>query len=400
MTSASMPNRTSEALIEVHELQQPNEHTECDRGDQQPDVPNAATSITPLEITGLVKLKLCSASFCFLNAGINDGSLGALIPYVLRTYNHSTGWMAIPYAVAFFGWLIAAIFGGYARPTLGTGGVIIVGAALQFLAQVLRFWVPPFGLFSATFFIVALGQAFQDTQANTFVSTIKSAHRWLGMIHASYALGCLVGPLIATAIASNFKDHWASFYYVPMGLGFINLLLCTYAFRDETATYQRMRSGSASISVSVPRSSTTALYELKSTARQKPIWLLSAFLALYLGAAITAGGWVVEYLHVARGGPLSRVGYISSAFYGGLALGRLVLAEPTFRFGEKRMLLAYTLVSLVLQIVFWRVPNIVVDAVMVSLMGFFLGPAFATAVSVGSKVMPVELRAPGLGKCF
>jgi fucose permease len=86
----------------------------------------------------------------------------------------------------------------------------------------------------------------------------------------------------------------------------------------------------------------------------------------------------VEYLHVARGGDLSKVGYLSSAFYGGIALGRFVLAEPTFRFGEKRMLLLYTILTLAVQIVFWRVPNMVVDAVMISFIGFLLGPCMVT----------------------
>jgi fucose permease len=120
--------------------------------------------------------------------------------------------MAIPYGVAFSGWLAAAIFGGYIRFSLGSGGYLITGAALQFLAQVFRFWKPPFGLFAASFFLVALGQAFQDTQANSFVATVKGAHRWLGVIHGCYAVGGLVGPLIAAAIASTFAGQWAAFY--------------------------------------------------------------------------------------------------------------------------------------------------------------------------------------------
>jgi fucose permease len=138
--------------------------------------------------------------------------------------------------------------------------------------------------------------------------------------------------------------------------------------------------------------------ELLATVKQKAVWLLSFFYFLYIGTAITLGGWVVEYLHVVRNGSLSRVGYISAAFAGGTALGRFLLAEPTFRFGEKRMLLLYGILSLALQIIFWRVPNIPVDSVMVSLIGFLLGPSFATGISVASKLIPTELRPSGLGE--
>lgn len=393
-------------------LPQPNEeiqlqaiHSQPEHGrvEQQTEAPNTVAAITPLELTGPVKLKVFSAAFCFFNAGINDGSLGALIPYILRSYDHNTSWMAIPYGVAFFGWLLAAIFGGYLRVTLGTGGLIIVGAALQMLAQVLRFWIPPWGVFSVTWFIVALGQALQDSQANTYVSTLKNAHRWLGLIHGSYATGGLVGPLIAAAIASNFRGKWALFYCVPMGIGIINLVVSGYAFRDDTELYQRYKRGhlhgqhAEQRADATTRRSTFARAELAATLKLKSVWILSLFYFVYLGAVLTAGGWVVEFLHVARGGSLSRVGYISAAFMGGTALGRFLLAEPTFRFGEKRMLLLYALISLGLQVVFWRVPNIVVDAVTVSFIGFLLGPAFATGVSVGSKLIPQELQASGLG---
>lgn len=62
----------------------------------------------------------------------------------------------------------------------------------------------------------------------------------------------------------------------------------------------------------------------------------------------------------------------------GLLLGRLLLAEPTHRFGEKPMLLLYFVISIGLQLVFWLVPNIIAGATALSIMGFFQGPFFAT----------------------
>ncbi|KAI7082676.1 MFS general substrate transporter [Hortaea werneckii] len=344
-----------------------------------------ATSLPQAELTRARAFKLSSAAFCFFNAGVNDGALGALIPYILDEYLISTAWMAIPYGVGFVGWLAIAVFGGYIRMKTGTGGVLLIGAFLQFAAQLLRFWVPPFGLFSATFFLVALGQALQDSQANTFVAGLKNAHRYLGLIHGCYAIGGLVGPLMAAAIASNLDGQWAAFYYVPLGIGAVNLALCFYAFRDEA---------------SEQRHSTTALVELRATLKLRPVWLLSVFFFLYLGAAITIGGWVVEFLVEVRDGNLSNIAYIASAFYGGLAAGRFLLAEPTFRLGEWRTFLAYVVVALALEIVFWQVANVAVDAVMVSFIGFLLGPAFATGVSVGSQLIPSELQASGLAMIF
>ncbi|KAI7371180.1 MFS general substrate transporter [Hortaea werneckii] len=369
-------------LEAVERNNQPNESS-----NETPPAPTAtiATSLPQAELTRARTFKLSSAAFCFFNAGVNDGALGALIPYILDEYLISAAWMAIPYGVGFVGWLAIAVFGGYIRMKTGTGGVLLLGAFLQFAAQLLRFWVPPFGLFSMTFFLVALGQALQDSQANTFVAGLKNAHRYLGLIHGCYAIGGLVGPLMAAAIASNLDGQWAAFYYVPLGIGAVNLALCFYAFRDEA---------------SEQRHSTTALVELRATLKLRPVWLLSVFFFLYLGAAITIGGWVVEFLVEVRDGNLSNIAYIASAFYGGLAAGRFLLAEPTFRLGEWRTFMAYVVVALALEIVFWQVANVAVDAVMVSFIGFLLGPAFATGVSVGSQLIPSELQASGLAMIF
>jgi len=77
-------------------------------------------------------------------------------------------------------------------------------------------------------------------------------------------------------------------------------------------------------------------------------------------------------------GNLNRMGYVSSGYYGGIFLGRLILAEPTHRFGEHRMILLYAFLCFAMQLTFWLVPNIISSAVSFSLMGFFLGPSFAS----------------------
>lgn len=92
-------------------------------------------------LTPFLKLKLTSAAFAFFTAGVNDGSLGALVPYILRTYNIATGSIAILFASAFAGWAVAALVAGLSRAKFGTGGVLMLGALMQLLSHVLRVWV-------------------------------------------------------------------------------------------------------------------------------------------------------------------------------------------------------------------------------------------------------------------
>ena len=65
---------------------------------QQETVAAAAGSMIINAKTGLTKknlLKVIAASVSFFFAGNNDGSLGALTPYILRTYNVGTEYVAL-----------------------------------------------------------------------------------------------------------------------------------------------------------------------------------------------------------------------------------------------------------------------------------------------------------------
>jgi len=118
---------------------------------------------------------------------------------------------------------------------------------------------------------------------------------------------------------------------------------------------------------------------------------------LYVGAEVTAGGWVVEFLVSVRKGVPSKVGYVASGFWGGLTVGRLVLADVTFKLGEQRMIFVYLGLALSMQLMFWFIPNIIANAVVVSLLGFFIAPFFPVGISVLTKLLPRELHVAAIG---
>ena len=172
--------------------------------------------------------------------------------------------------------------------------MLTIGACLQVLAHILRAWQPPFGLFAASFFFAHLGQAYQDAHANTYVSSVKAAHRWLGFIHAMYMAGCLVGPFAATGIASAYDpSQWNLFYTLPLGLGVINVCMTAYAFRSNF----RFKTRRATAEEAPQSRNKGALKEMKETVRVPSVWLLSMFFFFYLGVAITASGERVFILH-------------------------------------------------------------------------------------------------------
>ncbi|KAL5332582.1 major facilitator superfamily domain-containing protein [Aspergillus crustosus] len=349
----------------------------------------------------LLLLKLISAGFSFFVAGVNDGSLGALIPYIRQEYDIDTNMVSIVYATTFCGWLFAALTNSYLTQYLNLGTLLLLGAGFQVLAHALRTWASPFPLFAVTFFLAALGQAYQDTHANNFVATVKGAHRWLGFIHAMYMAGCLVAPFVATAVASGGSSPWQLFYVTPLGMGVLNFVMATGAFWELVGFKRRTEGGDEGEVAATPASrQREARVEMQKTLSTPGVWLVSLYFFFFLGAAITAGGWIVEYLVDVRNGDLDKMGYVPAGFYGGSFLGRLILAEPTYRFGERRMVFLYAVLCLGLELVFWLVPDIITEAVAISLLGFFSGPFFATGISVASKLFAEEIRSSALAVIF
>lgn len=360
----------------------------------------ASTENTSLTKSNLLRVIAASLSFFF--AGNNDGSLGALTPYILRTYNVGTEYVALIYGATFFGWLFAAATNSHLIRYLGLGAILTLGAVIQIGAHALRCWTPPFGLYVVTFFLQAMGMAYNESHANTYVASLHRAHRLLGFIHAMYALGTLVSPFVATAIASSAGHRWPLFYIYLVGIGAINALAVAIMFRDTLQIHPRATATADAQGVSSEHTSRSkrANHDILTTLKSPPVYLLSLFYFFMLGTGITASGWVVEFLIQARNGRLPDVGYVPAALAGGIFLGRVLLAEPTYRFGERRMTMLYCVLILALQLVFWLVPNLISSAVSLCLLGFFFGPMFATGMSIGSKLFAKDIQPTALGFVF
>ncbi|ESZ92547.1 hypothetical protein SBOR_7073 [Sclerotinia borealis F-4128] len=372
---------------------------------------------TPLESSTNIALilKLASSILAFFTAGLNDGSLGSLVPYILTTYSLSTSSIAFLYLSSFLGWVFAAISVPFiqTRLRLGIGGILLLGATLQLLAQCLRIWGPPWALLVVTFGLAALGQAYQDAQANTYIAQVgDKAHRWLGVVHAAYSVGCLVAPLAVTGIASVKPDHWSWSYGALAGVAGLNVALVFWAFGEDllikrendmdsevTAEVQGEESGESDGVIRGNR----IWKEIAEILREKSVWLISLFFFFHLGSSITIGGWLVTYLLTLSSNSeiqASSIGYLPTLFYTGIALGRLLLIEPTHRFGERPMLLLYSALCIVLQIINWRVSSLIGSIVIVCIMGFLLGPFFPAAITQTKLLLPSRIMTPALSLIF
>jgi len=124
--------------------------------------------------------------------------------------------------------------------------------------------------------------------------------------------------------------------------------------------------------------------------KNKTVHLLALFFTVYMAIEGVIGGWIVTFLMIVRdGGPSS--GYVSTGFFGGLTLGRVVLVGVTEKIGPVNSIYVYTLLALFFQLIVWLVPSFTVAAISVSIIGLLLGPMFATALNHTARILPRHL---------
>ncbi|KAL2862056.1 major facilitator superfamily domain-containing protein [Aspergillus pseudodeflectus] len=328
--------------------------------------------------------KIFSTNFGILCAGFNDSALGVLIPYIQPWYSIGLLEISYIYLVNFVGGFSASFASIHICSHLGTGGTLVVGVIVQNAGYALMVWAPSYAFFVAAFLLTGFGVTLQDAQANSFTVTVRNSHRWLGVLHAIYGAGTIIGPLVANAVAT-YTPRWQLFYLVNLVLGVLNVSCIAWTFRHGL------------FKPNVAGAKETAGRELRETLSHSAIWYLTGFFLLYVGAEINLGAWIVQFLVEVRNGDPEKVGYVASIFWAGFTLGRIALADVTHRFGERRMVFIYIALALAFQLMFWLIPNIIANAISVCLLGFFIGPFYPVGLYVITTVLPQELHLGAIG---
>jgi hypothetical protein len=96
LQSIEVPLASMEMDIVQVRSDRPNHNLALDTGNIHNDTLESSNTVSPADNTTLnLYLKLVSAGFAFFVAGVNDGSLGALLPYVLSSYHISSTMIAL-----------------------------------------------------------------------------------------------------------------------------------------------------------------------------------------------------------------------------------------------------------------------------------------------------------------
>lgn len=284
------------------------------------------------------------------------------------------------------GFVSAAFIVEALRARFGRSRTLMLANAFLVCGYIPIVCTPPFPVVVCCFFLLGLGMAINLALGNVFTGNLQNSTQMLGLMHGSYGLGGTLGPLIATAMVTSGGLVWSRLYIITLSMAIFNAAIAGWSFwhyEKESSTHSRplaaarsARSGRQSTEplandVNQPEvfqstvRPTGQFSSMIKSFRSKVVLLGALFIFAYQGAEVSISGWVISFLLATRHGDPSSVGYVTSGFWGGIAVGRFVLSHPAHKVGEKIFVYGVVVGAAAFQLLVWFVPNIVGDAVAV-----------------------------------
>ncbi|KAI4119363.1 MAG: hypothetical protein LQ345_000742 [Seirophora villosa] len=335
--------------------------------------------------------RLAAIFFAFLNFGMNDGSYGALVPYIEADYDLSYTVTSLVFLSPFAGYAVAALFSDRLHLFFGRRGIAILAPSSKVVAYVVIATHPPYPAVVAILALAGLGNGLVDAAWNAWIGSLAQTNQLLGLLHGLYGLGATIAPLISTSMITKAHLGWWTFFYLMAALCAVEIATGAAAFWSETGTKY----------TDVNRADGEEKGMTREALKQKVTWICAGFLLCYVGLevhpAVSLGGWIVNFMIRVRHGEPFSSGMTATGFWLGITVGRVILGFVTPKIGERLAVSAYLLVAVGCELVFWLVPQFIVSAVAVSLLGFFIGPIFPSTVIAVTKLLPSEMHVAAIG---
>ncbi|KAK3955937.1 major facilitator superfamily domain-containing protein [Pseudoneurospora amorphoporcata] len=376
----------------------PNASSSLNNGSAHNDTAEAMQSIMNPYMNRWRLLAMCLIN---LSNGMSDSAPGALIPAIEEYYNIGYAVVSLIFVGNALGFIAGAFFVDAIRERLGRAKTLAVGQGLISLGYIPMVATAPYPAIVVSFFFVGFGMSINLAMGNVFCGSLSNSTTALSMMHGSYGIGGTVGPLLATSLVTVFGVIWSRYYALSLGLAALGGVCGTCAFWDyerDTQQYLGATGGQSAGAAAAPHRDWRADVTAMVSALSNRVVLLGAvFIFAYQGAEVSISGWVNTFLMDSRHVSDGSVGYVTAGFWGGITLGRFLLAPPAHRIGEKLFVVIVVVGAGAFQLVVWLVPNLIGNAVAVAIVGLLLGPVYPCAAAVFMRNISKQKQVSGMG---
>ena len=235
--------------------------------------------------------------------------IGPAIPSIARQFDLTMGQVGAIFGAGGVGFVLVVFLAGYAADTIGKRGVLLGGIALTIAGLFGIGFAPAFAFVAFAMFVQNVGSGLLESGVGSLVVDLNPARRTtaLNVLHASFGVGALVGPLFAGAVIAS--GRWQLVFFSGAAV-FVALFLALYPQR-----FPKVRSGER-----------VEWRQVGELARSRTIQLAAAAIMLYVAAELSISAWAFPYLESVLGYSTLVASLGVSLFWAGIAVGRIASA--------------------------------------------------------------------------
>lgn len=263
----------------------------------------------------------------FISLGLPDSVLGTAWPVIYPEFQVSSGAAgAIAMVVA-----VCTVISSLQTATLvqrfGTARLVILSVLLTAVG-LLGFALTQMYYFFILFAVpLGLGAGAIDTALNDYVALHFKAHH-MNWLHGFWGIGATLGPMIMGAVLLN-EWSWRSGYLLLDGIQLAIIVALLFSL-----PLWKMREEAQQ----VIKADTPSRLSIRKTLRIPGVLYSVLSFIFYVGIEASIGLWGSSYLIAEKGISVGYAGFIVSAYYASLTVGRMISGFLTFRFSNRFIL--------------------------------------------------------------
>ncbi len=315
----------------------------------------------------------------YISAGIISILPGPTLPLLAsntRVPLEVAGWIFTSSATGFMAGVLIA---GIISQRFGPKYVLMSGLAIMSCTGFVTPMTREFSLLLSAQFMQGIGFGCLDVTVSMIVALTfgKALSETLNNLHSAYGLGALIAPLVlSVALQLTHQSLLAYLSGTIVGIVGIFFLIpqnipSAHTVSQQNKVEQQNRK--------IP---------LSSVFRHPLLWLLAIQIALYVGAEVSFGNWVVTAVSMSATISLALAAPCATLLWAGLTSGRLVGAQILKRriIGEHTLLYISVIGSSFSGLLVAIFPgNIAISFSASALVGFFFGPIFPGIMAIAAR---------------
>lgn len=322
---------------------------------------------TPTKSSASTQLILAAVLAIFVY-GVIAAMLGTIMPTYTDLSGEKKGTIALAQAI---GLIIASLSAG---PLIDNKGKKVALITALSLICVGLFILPnvstSYSQRLMTFLVIGIGGGILVTAANSLVSDINEERRGatLNFLNLFFGLGGLATPFLA---ANLLNSDAVKLCYLAAGLTAITLVLHIMTPMPPPSGERGFKAAEAGALLSRPA-----------------LWLLSAFLFLYVACEVGVWNWLANYLETQGITKATALNILSLGFALGLLVGRVVVSRILIKVPAPTVTLFAAILMAITTFLMLQAHEATLAGVAVFFAGVAMAPVFPTTLAMVGDTFP------------